>query len=328
MDVWKAITYVSSPLTLVAFLAAVVAWVYVTQLKRTEVLINSAKESDRRILLEGVLEVLRVNVDKLPLARRFEIATQLLHGRALKLKLAFTAFMVVAFGMLALSAFAIYQLPAEQSIKDLLEGQQKLEAVAALKRHQIYPISDSDLPRALSELVKLDKNELKLGILERTQKMQEKIDAAPSVAELRRRAERTEAPFERLGLKLWAGVPKIGPDQPRRFYVNVPIGADYAWKRLRIINPATNEEIRVIVRPVIDDQIRDVDIHLNYQQAAQLFGTQIPERKKELWAQVLGPGQLYDPSCEPARKPAEKRRLAQCDPEESPDYFVMLKSRP
>ncbi|HLO15486.1 MAG TPA: hypothetical protein VK206_11695, partial [Anaerolineales bacterium] len=290
MEFWKAITYVSSPLTLVAFLAAVVAWVYVSQLKRIENLINSAKDSDRKVLLEGVLDVLRLKVDNLSQSKRFELAAQHLHGRALKLKLAFCAFLVLAIGMLALSAFAIFQQPAAESVKDLMEGERKNEAIAALKKLQIYPIADSDLPRALSELVRLDKNELKLGVLERTQRMRDKIDANPSVAELRRRAEKTEAPFERLGLKLIAGVPKIGPDQPGRFYVNVPIGADYAWKRLRIINPITNEEIRVIARPAIDDQIRDVDIHVNYQQAAKLFGSQIPERTKEVWVQVLGPG--------------------------------------
>lgn len=327
MEVWKAITYVSSPLTLVAFLAAVVAWVYVTQLKRIENLISSAKEADRKVLLEGVLDVLRVDANKLPQAKRFELAVQLLHGRTLKLKLAFAAFLVVAVFLLGLSAFAIYRQPPEHSVKDLLGGDRKSEAIAALKKHQIYPISDSDLPHALSDLVRLDKQELKLGVLERTEKMRAKIEANPSIGELRRRAEKTEAPFERLGLKLSAGVPKIGPDQPGRFYVNVPIGADYAWKRLRIVNPGTNEEIRVIARPAIDDQIRDVDIHLNYQQASQLFAGQLPARTVEVWVQVLGPGALYDPSCEPARKSADKKRLASCDTNEAPDYSAMLKSR-
>lgn len=326
MEVWKAITYVSSPLTLVAFLAAVVAWVYVTQLKRIETLINSAKEADRRVLLEGVLDVLRVDASKLPQAKRFELAVQLLHGRTLKLKLAFSAFCVVAGFLLCLSVFAMYRQPTEHSVKDLLAGDRKSEAIAALKKHQIYPIADSDLPRALSDLVRLDKLDLKLGVLERTEKMREKIDANPSIGELRRRAERSEAPFERLGLKLSAGVPKIGPDQPGRFYANVPIGADYAWKRLRIVNPATNEEIRVIARPAIDDQIRDVDVHLNYQQANHLFAGQLPARTVEVWAQVLGPGALYDPSCEPARKIADKRHLNPCDANETPDYFTMLKA--
>lgn len=327
MEVWKAITYISSPLTFVAFLAAVVAGVYGTQLKRIESLIASAKASDRKVLLEGVLDVLRVNTENLPKDKRFELAVQLLQSRTLKLKLAFAAFLVVAICLLGLSGFAIYQQPTEHSVKELLQGDRKSEAIAALKRHQIYPISDSELPHALSDLVRLDKQELRLGVLERTEMMRAKIDANPSIAELRRRAEKTEAPFERLGLKLSAGVPKIGPDQPGRFYVNVPIGADYAWKRLRIVNPATSEELRVIARPAIDDQIRDVDIHLNYQQANQLFAGQLPSRTMEVWVQVLGLGALYDPSCEPARKPADKKRLVPCDSNEAPDYSAMLKSR-
>lgn len=327
MEIWQAITYVSSPLTLVAFLAAVVAWIYVAQLKRVENLINSAKEGDRGILLEGVLDVLRVDAQKLPQTKRYELAIQLLQGRTLKLKLAFAAFLVVAFGLLALSAFAIYQRPTDKSVSDLLEGNRKGEAIAALKKHKIYPLSDSDLPIALSNLVRLDKEEVTLGVIERTERLRAKIDAHPSITELRRRADRTEAPFERLGLKLHAGVPRIGPDQPSRFYVNVPISAEYAWKRIRLLNPKTGVEMRLIARPGIDDQIRDVDLHLNYLQAERILGSQPPSRRAELWVQVLGPGQLFDPSCEPARRPADKKKLQACDPDEAPDFATMLKSR-
>lgn len=327
MEVWKAITYVTSPLTLVAFLAAVVAWVYVTQLKRIENLIGSAKESDRKVLLEGVLDVLKVDTNKLPQTRRYDLAVQMLHGRTLKLKLTFIAFLVAAFGLLALSAFAIYQQPTEQSVKDLLGSERKFEAIAALKKHQIYPIGDSELPSALGNLVRLDQDEIKLGVLDRTERMRAKIEANPSIGELRRRAEKTEAPFERLGMKLSAGVPKIGPEQPGRFYVNVPISADYAWKRLRVLNPATNEQLLVIARPAIDDQLREVDVHVNYQQAKQLFGAQIPARSAVVWVQVLGPGALYDPSCEPARKLADKQKLPLCDPNDSPDYSAMIRSK-
>lgn len=327
MEVWQAIPYVSSPLTLVAFLAAVVAWVYVTQLGRIERLIGSAKDNDRKVLLEGVLDVLRVDTRKLPEDKRYELAVQLLHSRALKLKLTFGAFLSVAVGLLALSAVAIYQRPTEKSVEDLLGGERKSEALTALKKHQIYEISDSELPNALSNLMRLGKEELTLGVIERTERLREKIDAHPSIAELRRRAERTETPFERLGLKVQAGVPRIGPDQPSRFYVNVPISAEYAWKRIRLLNPRTGAELRLIARPAIDDQLRDVDLHLNYQQAEQLFGSQIPARTVDVWIQVLGPGQLYDPSCEPARKAVEKKRLAACDPNEAPDYASMLKSK-
>lgn len=325
VEVWQAITYVSSPLTLVAFLAAVVAWVYITQLKRIENLIGSAEEGDRRVLLEGVLDVLRVPTDDLPAARRYELALQLLQARSLKLKLAFVAFLVVAVGLLVLSAVAIYQRPTEKSVSDLLEGSQKEEAIAALKKHKIFPLADSDLPTALSKLVELEKQEDSLGAVERTERLRAKIDQNPSVSELRRRAEQTQPPFQRLGQKMQAGIPKIGPDQPARFFVNVPISADYAWKRVAVLNPKTGTLLRLIAKPAIDDQLRDVDLHLNYLQAEQLVGSQLPARTVELWIQVLEPGPLYDPSCEPARKPTGKKRQAACDPDEAPESSAVLK---
>lgn len=324
MDLWKAISYVSSPLTLVAFLAAVVAWIYITQLSRIRNLIGNAKESDRRVLIEGIFDVMRVDSHKLPAAKRYELAQQLLHGRSLKLKLAFTAFLIVAFGLLALSAYAIYSQPASASVDDLLTGDHRSDALSALKRHEIYEVSDGALPDALTNLIKLDKQQEALGVMAKSEIVKAKIEKSPSLAELRRRAEKMAAPFERLGMKQTVGIPKIGPDQPPRFYVNVPIGSELAWRRLRIYNPQTDSELRLIAKPAIDDRVRAVDLHLNHQQAKHLFNANLPTRTAPVWVEVMSDGKLYDPACEPVRISQAPRPSITCNPEEYPDMAAVL----
>ena len=327
MDLWKAISYVSSPLTLVAFLAAVVAWIYITQLGRITRLITNAKESDRRVLIEGIFDVMRVDPHKLPAAKRYELAQQLIHGRSLKLKLAFVAFLIVAFGLLALSAFAIYSQPASTSVEELLTGDRRTEALSALKQYKIYEVNDAGLPDALTSVVALDDKQKTLGAAEKSEILKAKIAGSPSISELRKRADKGLAPFERLGVKQIVGVPKIGPDQPPRFYVNVPIQSEWAWKRLRIYNPKTDTELRLIAKPAIDDYVRDVDLHLNHQQAKHLFNASLPKRTATVWIEVLSEGKLYDPSCEASSGPQSTRPAAQCNPEEYPEMSTVLGAR-
>ena len=70
---WEAIQYVTSGLTLVAFVAAVVAWIGKSAIRRQENLIKSAKLEDRGRLVEMALEGFQVSTSDLTGDQKFQL---------------------------------------------------------------------------------------------------------------------------------------------------------------------------------------------------------------------------------------------------------------
>jgi hypothetical protein len=105
---WEAITYVTSGVTLAAFLAASAAWVYRNKLLQQERLIRTALESDRAALVSRALEFFAINTEKLTREQQFELALKQIHARASRFRI--TAIVVTIIALLAVSValLAIY----------------------------------------------------------------------------------------------------------------------------------------------------------------------------------------------------------------------------
>lgn len=293
MDMWQAIGNVSSPLTFVAFLAALVSRIYEGQLQRMAEEVRSSSGAQRDVLLGALSNVMRrADGDQ---------AMAALTRQETRLKLAWFSFLIVALCLIGLSAFAYWGEHPERTVREMLQGEHKAAVIAALKSQKIYPITDAELPDALTTLVSLDARENALDRYGKWESKQVKIMAVPSLAELRRRAAKREEPFEPMGEQFRVGVPNIGPEQPARFHVYVGMKSPLAWQRLSITNPVTDRTLRVLAKPGIEED-SDVDLHLNYLQVRQLFNGNLPARTASVWVEVLQPGTLYDPACEPARK--------------------------
>lgn len=314
MDIWAALKYVTSPLTLIAFLAAAVSWVYVTQLKRIESLIRAARPEDRKVLVEGALDVLRVPVANLPAEQRFELALRLVEGRRFKVKAALAIFALVALALTALTIVAFINQRPDSSLKVLLSENSRGETLRVLKEYKIFRYDDAEMPNELGRAVILDKTAAaSLNLEQRIAHKEKLISAVPSIVALREKAKKYEPPFERLGELASGGVPRVSDDQPRRFLVHVPIGSDLANQRVALVNPQNGKELRLIARAAIDDTRRDVDIHINGEQAKFLFEGSLPASSVKILVFPMQVGNLYDPTCPPTRNSRQNPDCAKAE---------------
>jgi hypothetical protein len=80
---WEAIPYVSSAITLVAFIGAVAVFAYRSSLKRQEKLIKTAPDHDRVKMAEQILERFQVDTEGLTKAQRYDIAMAQIRNRLL-----------------------------------------------------------------------------------------------------------------------------------------------------------------------------------------------------------------------------------------------------
>lgn len=96
---WKAITYVSSGVTLVAFVVAVSAWLYREKLLQSERLIRTAPEDSRANLVERALEFFPVDTSDLSEHRKTTLALEQIRARAMRFRM--TALVVVLVALLA-----------------------------------------------------------------------------------------------------------------------------------------------------------------------------------------------------------------------------------
>lgn len=104
---WNAIAYVSSGLTLAAFIVAVVAWVIRSRILAREVSIRSAIENKQNDLIERTLEYFDVDTRGLTRKQKFELAMEQIRARARRFLITMIAVIVVAFLAAGVSIFAI-----------------------------------------------------------------------------------------------------------------------------------------------------------------------------------------------------------------------------
>ena len=79
---WQAISYVGTGVSLAAFLAATIAWVFKSSSEQRERLIQTANEADRPKLISDALEFFRVDTDSLTKAQRYDLAIRQIKERA------------------------------------------------------------------------------------------------------------------------------------------------------------------------------------------------------------------------------------------------------
>jgi hypothetical protein len=85
---WQAIQYVTTPLTLLAFVVAVGAYVYRLRASKVKTLIDSAPEAARPALVEGALRDFKtVDTANLTKAQQYEIALRSLGQRERRLRI-------------------------------------------------------------------------------------------------------------------------------------------------------------------------------------------------------------------------------------------------
>ena len=105
---WESISYVSSGLTLVAFIIAAIAKVYSNRLKQKERLISLASESERTHLVANALEFFNIDTSNLTKGQQFELAKQQISNRAKRFYVTTIVVVIIAILGTALSIYAIF----------------------------------------------------------------------------------------------------------------------------------------------------------------------------------------------------------------------------
>jgi len=104
---WNAIALVTSGLTLVAFLAATMAWIARRRLSHTERLIELSPETERGQLVDRIIEAVNVDTTSLTRAQKFQLASELLAHRMARFRITAITILIAALALSALAALAI-----------------------------------------------------------------------------------------------------------------------------------------------------------------------------------------------------------------------------
>jgi hypothetical protein len=115
---WVAIQYVTSGLTLVAFLVAVIAWVYKSKSEERERLIQAAPEDTRPDLVHSALEFFDVNTVGLTRGQKYDLALVQIHARAQRFRTIAIVVCILAVILAGVSAYAISQTGSKLPINE------------------------------------------------------------------------------------------------------------------------------------------------------------------------------------------------------------------
>lgn len=292
---------VTTPLSLVAFLAAVVVMLHARAVGRAESLIKAAPEDTRATLVSGALQILNVPVKDLSRAQRFELAVEMLAQRKHRNQLVFMIFLVVAVLLSVLTLYAISRPSVDRDVASLLSEDNKPIAMPLLNNNGIFEATDKGVVDYLVSRTSIPQEERqRLSELEFNQAARARYDSIASVRELRQRAEQRLEPFLPLGETVVASVPSR-VHQPRQFFVNVPFGSKLADRPVKIISLSTGNYLVAFARTGIDPTNTRTTIHLNREQATYLegafplkgiFDVSIRESVED----------IYDPNCSVAER--------------------------
>jgi hypothetical protein len=111
--VWNAIGFVSSGITLVAFLAAVAASIYWRSSSRTENLIRTAQAKDRGALVKNALEFFDIDTSGLSQEQQFQIAVREINARSQRFLLTFILIVIVTVTAIVVSLFSLLWIPSD-----------------------------------------------------------------------------------------------------------------------------------------------------------------------------------------------------------------------
>nr|WP_140896180.1 collagen-like protein [Pseudomonas caspiana] len=104
---WETIQHVTTGLSLVAFLGALIAQAYQSQSQKNERLIKSAPESERGKLVANALEFFNIDTSGLSSAQQYTLALEQIHAKAQRFR---TTAIVVCFLGLVFAGVAVYAM--------------------------------------------------------------------------------------------------------------------------------------------------------------------------------------------------------------------------
>jgi hypothetical protein len=110
--VWEAIGYVSSGVSLVAFVVAVAAWLYKSQSESKERLIQQAAEADRAELVKHTLEFFHVETKGLTKQQQAEVALEQIRARTERFRI---VAIVVCFLSVVAGGVSVYAISHDES---------------------------------------------------------------------------------------------------------------------------------------------------------------------------------------------------------------------
>jgi hypothetical protein len=106
---WDAIQYVGSGLTLVAFIVAVAAWYYRSQIEAKGRFVEAAREEDRAEVARDVLEFFHIDTGRLTKEQQFILALKQINARSRRYGQGAAIFCFVAVLLAILAGYAIYK---------------------------------------------------------------------------------------------------------------------------------------------------------------------------------------------------------------------------
>jgi len=115
---WEAIQYVTSGLTLVAFLVMVIAWTYKSKTEERERLIKTASADKRADLVRSALEFFDVDTGGLTKEHKYELALMQIHARAQRFRTTAIVVCVIALILAGVSAYAISRSSSNPSTQN------------------------------------------------------------------------------------------------------------------------------------------------------------------------------------------------------------------
>ena len=104
---WEAIQYISSDLTLLAFIVAVASWTYKRSPERALRLIETAEEGNRATLVRSALEVLDIDTARLTNRQLCQLAIELIRARVERFRITAIVVCVLALILAAVSVVAV-----------------------------------------------------------------------------------------------------------------------------------------------------------------------------------------------------------------------------
>lgn len=140
INIWKAITFVTSGLTLVAFIFAGVFWILKSIVDKKENIIKSSAEGDRATLSRWLNEFFDVDTSTLTTEQKFQLALVQIKEKSKRFRTISIIVCVLAVLLFFITVFALTQINNDK--QDIIDKTEK--SITALKLPLEYPIPSSN----------------------------------------------------------------------------------------------------------------------------------------------------------------------------------------
>lgn len=292
----ESLPLITTPLSLLAFLAAAVVLMHAKTVGRAEKLISKASENDRATLVAGALEILDVRSRDLTREQRYELALEILSQRRHRNIMIFILSTLIAISFAAITAYSFTKENLAKDVEKILNVESREEVMPILNKSGIFSADDERIVDYLASKSSLPEDlRRKMSESEYDLEMEKKYNSIASVKELRRRASEKKEPFTVLGEEITANVPDR-VDHPRQFFVHVPMESRFS-NRVVTLTGKGGKYIRVFARGgAIDSSNNQTKIHINKEQAIYLAGAFPVTGTLNLTIKETVQG-IYDPNC-------------------------------